>query len=460
MSVLLFSSFSLLVISIICPFNLVWGFLVFCSCFILFFGLLLFGNGLMVFSSLFYGLGLDFVSVPLVVLSCWLLPLTLLASQGHMFYFSLVSQRLYCILLVFVLFSLIFTFSSLELSLFYISFEATLIPILVIVSRWGSQYERYQASIYFVFYTLVGSLPFLVSLLSINVLLGSLFFPFFNYCFIFEVFFNSFSSLWWVFTFLVFVVKMPIYGFHLWLPKAHVEATVAGSMLLAAVLLKLGGYGLIRMSCLFNFVNVFNSSFYLISFCIWGSFITGVICFCQSDLKSLIAYSSVGHMSLVASGIFLGLNSSVNGSMILMVSHGLVSSSLFCLANLLYERSGTRTLGLLRGYKCLMGLMAFWWLSFCAFNLGLPPFPNFLGELAIIISLGSLDFFFIFISGAGVVVSAIYSLLVYQLTQSSKVISNFSNVNNINVREHVLVFSHFFPLFLLVLNPFLLFISF
>nr|YP_010596284.1 NADH dehydrogenase subunit 4 [Tropiometra macrodiscus]WAJ60709.1 NADH dehydrogenase subunit 4 [Tropiometra macrodiscus] len=460
MSILLLSSVGVFLVSLISPLKLIWGLVVFFSCFVFFICLFLFGNNLNVISSLFYNLGLDNISISLIILSCWLLPLTLLASQGHMSFYSLINQRLYCVLLIFVLISLIITFSSLELSLFYISFESTLIPILIIISRWGSQYERYQASIYFMFYTLAGSLPFLVSLLSINVLLGSLFFPFFNYFFVFEFFYNDFSFLWWSFTFLIFIVKMPIYGFHLWLPKAHVEATVAGSMLLAAVLLKLGGYGLIRMLGLFSFVNFYSINIFIVSFCIWGSFITGIICFCQSDLKSLIAYSSVGHMSLVASGVFLGLNSSINGSMVLMISHGLVSSGLFCLANLLYERSGTRTLGLIRGYKCLMGLISFWWLISCAANLGLPPLPNFIGELMIIISLSSLSFSFVFIAGGAVVASAVYSLLVFQLTQSNKLINVFSNLSEVSIREHILIFSHVFPLLLLILNPNIIFIGF
>nr|YP_010241120.1 NADH dehydrogenase subunit 4 [Anneissia intermedia]QTH78850.1 NADH dehydrogenase subunit 4 [Anneissia intermedia] len=459
MSLLLFGVFGLLLISLFCPFSIVWGLVIFFSCFVLFFSLFLFGSEIFIYNSLFYVLGIDFVSISLIVLSCWLLPLTLLASQGHMAFYSINSQRIYCVLLILVLISLVITFSSLELSLFYISFEATLIPILLIISRWGSQYDRYQASIYFVFYTLFGSLPFLVSLLIINNFLGSLFFPICSYFFIFENFINNFSSLWWVFTFLIFVVKMPVYGFHLWLPKAHVEATVAGSMLLAAVLLKLGGYGLIRLLNLFNFVNI-NLNFFIVCFCLWGSLVTGIICFCQSDLKSLIAYSSVGHMSLVAGGVFFGLNSSINGSMILMISHGLVSSGLFCLANVLYERSGTRTLGLMRGYKCLMGLMAFWWLVSCAANLGLPPLPNLIGELIIISSFGFFDFSFIIISGGSVIVSAIYSLLIYQLTQSNKLINNFSNVLEVSSREHLLLFSHLIPLFLLIVNPNLLFICF
>nr|WNS59359.1 NADH dehydrogenase subunit 4 [Hyocrinidae sp.] len=453
MNFLLFSSFGILFTCIFCPFNLLWGLLVFLSSISIVLSIFIVGGGWYDWGFLSFFLGIDLVGFPLVVLSCWLLPLTILASQNHMSYYNEVHQRLYCFLLVFVTISLIVTFSSLELILFYISFEATLIPILIIISRWGSQYDRYQASIYFIFYTLFGSLPFLVSLFSINIFSFSLFLPLFNFSSIFDVVFSSYFSFWWFFTFIVFIIKMPVYGFHLWLPKAHVEATVGGSMLLAAVLLKLGGYGLIRLSSLFSLVNLLNFSSFLLSFCVWGAFVSSVVCLCQSDLKSLIAYSSVGHMSLVASGLFLGSVVSVNGSMVLMIAHGLVSSSLFCLANFLYERSGTRTLGLVRGYKFLMILLGFWWLFFCASNLGLPPTLNLIGELMILSSLGFFDNVLLLVSGGVVVAGAIYSLLIYQLTQSSKVVNNFSNIINISIREHFLIFLHFFPLLLLILNP-------
>nr|YP_448761.1 NADH dehydrogenase subunit 4 [Neogymnocrinus richeri]AAY51819.1 NADH dehydrogenase subunit 4 [Neogymnocrinus richeri] len=453
MNFILFGSFGVFISCLICPFNFLWSILIVFGGVLFFISIFFVGGSWCSWSFASFYLGLDSVGMPLVVLSCWLLPLTLLASQGHMSFYSEVQQRLYCALLTSVLISLIVTFSSLELILFYISFEATLIPILVIISRWGSQYDRYQASVYFLFYTLFGSLPFLVSLLSISAFSSSLFLPFFDFSSFFDVVLSSYFSVWWFFTFIVFVVKMPVYGFHLWLPKAHVEATVAGSMLLAAVLLKLGGYGLIRLVNLFGLVNLVSFSDLLLSFCVWGALMTGVICLCQSDLKALIAYSSVGHMSLVAAGIFLGGVVSINGSMILMVAHGLVSSGLFCLANFLYERSGTRTLGLVRGYKFLMVLMGLWWLVSCAANLGLPPLPNLIGELMVVASLGGLDVVLLFISGGATVAGAIYSLLIYQFTQSNKVVNSFFNVLEISFREHVLMFLHLLPLFLILVNP-------
>lgn len=153
-----------------------------------------------------------------------------------------------------------------------------------------------------------------------------------------------------------FLIKLPIYGFHLWLPKAHVEAPVSGSMLLAALLLKLGGYGLIRVSgLLYN-----NMEGYVVPFCFFGSLATAIICVRQTDLKALIAYSSVGHMSLVAGGILLKKVWGVRGALMLMIAHGLISSCLFCLANLVYERTGSRTLKITRGLSSISFLIYVW----------------------------------------------------------------------------------------------------
>ena len=288
--------------------------------------------------KLTFNFAIDSLSAPLIILSTWLVPISLLARIKTISKLSNQAQRTFISLIFTILLALILTFSALELSLFYLAFEATLLPTLALISRWGAQKERYLARIYFLFYTLIGSLPLLIVIITLFN---------FNYSSLLPstlLLKNTSSisqytlSFWFIFCFIAFIIKMPIYGFHLWLPKAHVEAPIAGSMILAAILLKLGGYGLIRTISIFFIISIHKISYPLITFCIWGALITRIICLRQTDLKALIAYSSVGHMSLVASGIFTLSLWGLKGALILMIAHGLISSSLFCLANLLYER--------------------------------------------------------------------------------------------------------------------------
>lgn len=394
----------------------------------------------------------DSIASPLIVLRCWLAPLTLIARKGHLIKKSESRQQIFVALILFITSSLIITFRATELFLFYIAFETTLIPTLILITRWGAQMERLQAGLYFIFYTLFGSLPLLISLIVIYLNGYSLSIPKVELSWSVKIAIKS-ASIWWSLSIIAFLIKMPIYGFHLWLPKAHVEAPVAGSMILAAILLKLGGYGLIRLITIFSTTSLFSISLPIIVFCSWGAFLTRIICIRQTDLKALIAYSSVGHMRIVAAGIFTQTTWGFKGALMLMIAHGLVSSSLFSLAKTVYERKGTRTLAITRGLKLLLPLATLWWLLMCAANLGLPPSPNLIGEILILSSLISWSIWLFPVVGLATVFSAIYSLIIFQLTQQGTTTNILTKIPLYLSREHLLASLHLFPLILIIINP-------
>nr|BBG74509.1 NADH dehydrogenase subunit 4 [Benthalbella linguidens] len=396
-------------------------------------------------------MGTDPLSAPLLVLTCWLLPLMILASRNHVATEPLNRQRTFLSLLASLQVFLVMAFGATEIIMFYVMFEATLVPTLFLITRWGNQGARLHAGTYFLFYTLVGSLPLLVSLLLLQNETGTL-----------SMLTLQYSDprglatwgdkLWWIACVLAFLVKMPLYGLHLWLPKAHVEAPVAGSMVLAAVLLKLGGYGMMRIMLVLDPLSQ-EMSYPFVILAIWGIIMTGSICLRQTDLKALIAYSSVSHMGLVAGGILIQTPWGFTGSLLLMIAHGLGSSALFCLANTSYERTHSRTMLLARGLQMILPLMATWWFISSLANLALPPLPNLMGELHIITALYNWSCYTLVLTGLGTLITAAYSLYLFLMSQRGPAPPHMLAVDPSHTREHLLIVLHLLPLALLVLKP-------
>nr|APX39386.1 NADH dehydrogenase subunit 4 [Longitarsus luridus] len=393
------------------------------------------------FSEISYFLGCDLLSYSLILLSFYICGLMILAS-GKIF--KLKNYSNFFLLVVSVLMmSLFMTFSSMNFFGFYLFFEISLIPTLILIIGWGYQPERLEAGIYLLFYTLFMSLPMMIMVFYLNKINNSLIFFMMNF---------DLSSIFMYFCMnLVFFVKIPMFFLHLWLPKAHVEAPVSGSMILAGIMLKLGGYGLLRMMFLFKlFLNSLN--IYIIVISLLGGFIISLVCIRQSDMKSLIAYSSVSHMGLVLAGIMTFNFWGINGALGLMLAHGLCSSGLFCLANLSYERVFSRSLYLNKGMLNLLPSLSLWWFLFLSSNMAAPPSLNLVSEIMLINSLVMFsNYNMIFLSLISFF-SAAYSLFLYSYSQHGVIYSGlFSFVNGLN-REYLLLFLHWLPLNIMFLK--------
>nr|QDP18038.1 NADH dehydrogenase subunit 4 [Psedna nana] len=394
------------------------------------------------FNMISYFFGVDYFSFMLILLSFWVCSLMLTASSSV--YISSYHSSFFTFIILFLMIMLYCSFSSLSLLSFYIFFEGSLVPTLLLILGWGYQPERLQAGIYLIFYTLVASLPLLLVLFKIYDRIDTLFFPLF-------IDLGSFYFLFYLFILLAFLVKMPMFLVHLWLPKAHVEAPVSGSMILAGVLLKLGGYGIFRVMSIISLLGSKFNYFWL-SLGLSGGVIVSFICFRQVDLKSLIAYSSVAHMSMVIGGLMSMNWWGCMGSLSLMIGHGLCSSGLFCLSNIIYERMGSRSLLINKGMINLMPSMSLWWFLLSSSNMAAPPSLNLVGELGLlnsVISWSSFSFIsLMFLS----FFSAVYTLYMYSYSQHGIYYSGSYSYSLGYAREFHLLMLHWFPLNLLFLK--------
>jgi len=379
----------------------------------------LLGNYIFMFESY------DLLRKSLVLLSIWLIMLMII-TQKRVNY-----KKLLFINMIVLLVRLVFTFNTTNIIIFYFFFEWSLIPIFFIIIGWGYQPERLKASLSLFFYTLFASLPLLISIVIIINWSGSVKLRI--------IITQGMPNFLWTITVLAFLVKFPMYFVHLWLPKAHVEAPVSGSIILAGVLLKLGGYGIIRLIRVTN-IRIISSQ--IIALALIGGGILGVLCIVQRDIKVVIAYSSVVHIALVIAGRLRLTKWGFEGVLIIILAHGVCSSGIFAAANMIYERRHSRRFFFNSGLLNRRAIFRIVWFVLIVANFGGPFTYNLLGEILLILNLSSLA-----INSLSVVLflsffSAAYRLILYRSTNQGQTGNNNSVLIKVRFSEMIILISH------------------
>ena len=383
-------------------------------------------------SGISYHLGVDGISILLVILTTFLMPFCILAS----FESIKVSLKEYLIAFLILETLMIGVFCSLDLILFYLFFEGGLIPMFLIIGIWGGERRVYSTFKFFLF-TLAGSVFMLLAIIAIYIEAGTT-----DIVYLLQYDIDpSLQYIFWLAFFASFAVKIPMWPVHTWLPDAHVEAPTAGSVILAGVLLKMAGYGFIRFSLgMFPIASSYFAPF-VFTLSIIAIIYASLIALVQKDMKKLIAYSSVAHMGFVTLGIFTFTLQGIEGAIIQMISHGIVSAALFLCVGVVYDRIHTREIERYGGLVNRMPLYSFVFMIFIMGSIGLPGTSGFVGEFLVLLAIFSVNTYFAVFATTGVVLAAAYSLWLYRkVIFGSLIKEDLLEILDLSRREIIILF--------------------
>lgn len=379
-----------------------------------------------------YHMGVDGISLPLVILTTAIMPFCIIAS------WKAVTNRVREYMMAFLILEtlMIGTFSALDLVLFYLFFEGGLIPMFLIIGVWGGP-RRVYASFKFFLYTLLGSVLMLLAIMALYWNGGTTDIPTLMHTAVPR----SLQTWAWLAFFASFAVKMPMWPVHTWLPDAHVEAPTAGSVVLAAILLKMGGYGFLRFSLPMFPLASHDFAPLIFTLSAIAIIYTSLVALMQEDMKKLIAYSSVAHMGFVTMGIFAGTMQGVAGGMFQMISHGIVSGALFLCVGVVYDRLHTREIAAYGGLVNRMPLYAMTFMVFTMANVGLPGTSGFVGEFMTLLGTFKVSIPTAFFATFGVILSAGYALWLYRKVVFGALVKpSLMSMKDLTLRECVTLF--------------------